>query len=135
MYPPSALLRSGGLDPGEVAARLGLESVDSIPVRPAPRWMVALWRGPVAGMTLPGAIYLRPDVLTGDPRRRAALVVHELVHARQWRELGRAGFLRRYVAGYLRGRRAGLAHDAAYRAIPLEQEAEAAAVSASGAPG
>jgi hypothetical protein len=33
------------------------------------------------------------------------------------------GFLREYLGAYLRARRAGLAHWAAYRAIPLEAEA------------
>jgi hypothetical protein len=61
-------------------------------------------------------------------RRRAAdnarLLRHELVHVRQWRELGFVGFLRRYVGAYLRWRVRGYGHWAAYRRIPLEVEAE-----------
>jgi hypothetical protein len=61
-------------------------------------------------------------------RRRAAssarLLRHELVHVRQWRRLGVAGFLRRYLGAYLRWRVRGYPHRAAYRRIPLEIEAE-----------
>jgi hypothetical protein len=60
-------------------------------------------------------------------RRRAAgsrgLLAHEFVHVRQWRELGVFGFLRRYLAAYLRWRLAGYPHFGAYRRIPLEIEA------------
>jgi hypothetical protein len=74
-------------------------------------------------MTLPWGIYVRKDVLGGDSLRLAGLVTHELVHVRQWRELGTVRFLRRYVAEYLRGRRNGLDHSQAYLAISLEKEA------------
>jgi hypothetical protein len=45
------------------------------------------------------------------------------VHVRQWRELGAARFLWRYLGAYARGRASGLSHAAAYQAIPLEVEA------------
>jgi hypothetical protein len=48
------------------------------------------------------------------------------VHVRQWRELGAARFLVRYVGAYARGRWHGLGHQAAYEAIPLEAEARLA---------
>ena len=61
-------------------------------------------------------------------RRRAAgsarLLRHELVHVRQWRDLGVARFLMRDVGSYLRWRLRGYGHWAAYRRIPLEVEAE-----------
>ena len=64
-------------------------------------------------------------------RRRAGesemLLRHELVHVRQWRELGAARFLWRYLGAYARGRAAGLGHQRAYEAIPLEAEARALA--------
>ena len=83
-----------------------------------------LW---VGGPVPPGAdaITLGAVVVV---RRRAAgeerLLRRELVHVRQWRELGCAGFLRRYVGAYLRWRVRGYPHWAAYRRIPLEVEAE-----------
>ena len=53
----------------------------------------------------------------------AVLLAHELVHVRQWRELGVVGFLVRYVGSYVRWRVRGYGHWAAYRRIPLEVEA------------
>lgn len=54
----------------------------------------------------------------------ARLLRHELVHVRQWRRFGAAGFLRRYLGAYLRWRVRGYPHWAAYRRIPFEVEAE-----------
>ena len=60
-------------------------------------------------------------------RRSAAastrLLLHEGVHVQQWRRLGVAGFLLRYLAAYLRWRLRGYGHRGAYRRIPLEVEA------------
>ena len=53
------------------------------------------------------------------------LIAHELVHVRQWRQLGAVGFLARYLGAYGRGRWRRLGHRAAYEAIPLEVEARA----------
>lgn len=54
----------------------------------------------------------------------AHLLRHELEHVRQYREQGFVGFLRRYVLDYLGLRLRGWGHDAAYRRIPAEIEAE-----------
>lgn len=51
------------------------------------------------------------------------LLAHELVHVRQYNELGAARFLVRYVGSYLGFRLRGYGHIAAYRRIPLEVEA------------
>lgn len=59
----------------------------------------------------------------GDP----ILLRHEEEHVRQWRELGAVRFLRIYLGSYLVARWRGFGHQAAYRLIPLEVEAEAAA--------
>ena len=57
------------------------------------------WLTPgVAAMTLGRVILLRRDH-AGDE----ALLAHELVHVRQWRELGVARFLWRYLGAYARG--------------------------------
>ena len=74
-------------------------------------------------MTLPWAIYIRRDMLGGDAPVLARLVSHELVHVRQWHQLGTLKFLRCYLGDYWRGRRRGLDHTQAYMAISLEQEA------------
>jgi hypothetical protein len=72
----------------------------------------------VAAMTLGRFVLLRRDH-AGD----TALLAHELVHVRQWRELGAVRFLWRYLGAYFCGRRNGLSHQRAYEAIPLEIEA------------
>jgi hypothetical protein len=73
----------------------------------------------VSAITLGPLIILRREAGT-DVR----LLRHELVHVRQWRELGARRFLASYVGAYLRWRLRGYPHWAAYRRIPLEVEAE-----------
>lgn len=75
-------------------------------------------------MTLPWAIYVDPVLLAGDADRLASILVHELVHVRQWRR-GILGFFCRYVGAYLGARLAGAGHREAYQAIPAEREARA----------
>lgn len=58
---------------------------------------------------------------------RVHLLRHEEEHVCQWRALGFFGFLRIYLGSYVRFRWHGFGHQAAYRLIPLEIEAEAAA--------
>jgi hypothetical protein len=72
----------------------------------------------VAGMTLGRWILVRRG-----HERDIDLIGHELVHVEQWRQYGAFGFLRAYLGAYVQGRRAGLSHWAAYRAIPFEAEA------------
>lgn len=74
-------------------------------------------------MTLPWGIFVKPEVLAGDSVRLANLINHELIHVRQWRDLGVSGFVRRYLAEYLRGRLVGHSHGEAYAAISFEREA------------
>jgi hypothetical protein len=61
-------------------------------------------------------------------RKRSAgsrlLLAHELQHVEQWRELGVAEFLRRYLGAYAHWRLHGYPHRAAYRRIPAEITAE-----------
>jgi hypothetical protein len=74
-------------------------------------------------MTLGSTIYVHPRLLEGDPAVLAGLLAHEVVHVRQWRQLGKAGFLRRYLGEYVSNRRRGLGHDESYRRISFEEEA------------
>jgi hypothetical protein len=81
----------------------------------------------VGGPVPPGAAAITIGRVISVRRHAAAderLLAHELVHVRQWRELGVAGFLGRYLGAYLRWRLRGYGHWAAYRRIPLEIEAE-----------
>jgi len=72
-------------------------------------------------------------------RRRAAddthLMRHEQEHLHQWSDLGVGRFLAQYLGAYVRGRLHGYGHKAAYRLIPLEVDAEQAAVDADQAAG
>jgi hypothetical protein len=72
-----------------------------------------------AATTLGRFVLVRPEAVGS-----ARLLRHELVHVRQWRRLGVAGFLRRYLGAYARWRLRRYPHWAAYRRIPLEIEAE-----------
>lgn len=103
------------LSPAEQARHTHVPEQDRERCRLLPtRW----WLPQTAATTLGRWIVIRRELVDDRP-----LVAHELVHVRQWREQGIVGFLRRYLADYIRGRRAGLDHDAAYRAIPFEIEA------------
>lgn len=123
IHRPSAVLLAAGLDPGEIARRVGLRHVDTVPVREARPWLRRLWIGDVAAITLPWAVYLRPDLLAGPAETSAPLLVHELVHVRQWRDLGVGGFTVRYLTEYLRSRLSGWSHAEAYARVSFEREA------------
>ncbi len=69
--------------------------------------------------TLGRFIFLRASAVGS-----ARLLRHELVHVRQWRRLGVAGFGVRYLGAYARWRVRRYPHWAAYRRIPLEIEAD-----------
>jgi hypothetical protein len=120
------MMRAGGVD--AVRLRLLVDPVDPdrVVVRSAPRLMTRLWRKGITAMTFPSTIYVDPTVLAG-ARRPGPLLVHELIHVRQWAELGVARFVWRYLSAYLSGRLRGQGHRDAYLAISLEVEARAAA--------
>lgn len=89
-----------------------------------------LWvGGPVppgaAAITIGSVVSIRQRFVDDDH-----LLRHELVHVRQWRELGFVRFGLIYLSSYLRSRWDGYGHWAAYHRIPLEIEAEAEATRA-----
>ncbi len=84
----------------------------------------------VGGPVPPGSAAITIGSVVSVRRRYAddrRLLRHEEEHVRQWRELGKVGFLRQYLGAYLRWRLRGFGHHAAYRLIPLEVAADAAA--------
>ena len=111
------------MDVAETCTACGLHDIDRVLVRPAPRFLTRVWARGVGAMTLPRGIYVAPALLHGDPETLARLVRHELVHVRQWRELGMLRFLWRYLTEYIRGRLAGRSHVQSYLDISLEREA------------
>ena len=84
----------------------------------------------VGGPVPPGSAAITLGSVVSVRRRYAGdarLLRHEAEHVRQWRELGAVDFIRQYLGAYIGWRRQGFGHHAAYRLIPLEVEAEAAA--------
>ncbi len=77
-----------------------------------------------SGMTIGRFVFLISDV---DRSGRRELVAHELVHVRQYAEVGLVPFLWRYLRDYLAGLRRLRNHRQAYLAIPTEVEARAEA--------
>jgi hypothetical protein len=71
------------------------------------------------GITLGRTIIVRKHAAESQYLR-----LHERVHVEQYQALGVPGFLVRYALSYLRGRVRGYPHQAAYRRIPLEVEAD-----------
>ena len=116
------MLRAGGMDAIRVRLLVAPVDPEQVIVRSAPRIMMGLWGRGISAMTFPNRIYVDPAVITAR-HGPGVLLVHELIHVRQWRELGVARFLWRYLSDYLGGRIKGLGHRAAYLAIPLEVEA------------
>jgi hypothetical protein len=76
----------------------------------------------IAGLTLGRFVFVRRERVND-----TTLLRHELVHVQQWRELGMARFLFRYLRSYVTARRAGHSHWDAYEAIPFEIEARSRA--------
>lgn len=76
------------------------------------------------GMTLGRIVLLRGDRIDA---RASKLIAHELVHVRQFAELGPLRFISRYVSEYLRNLVRLRSHRRAYAAISLEVEARAEA--------
>ena len=72
------------------------------------------------GLTSGRFVLLRTDEPTDGTSR---LIAHELIHVRQFRELGRIGFALRYFSAYFRNLARFRRHRRAYFEIPQEQEA------------
>lgn len=76
------------------------------------------------GMTIGRVVFLRNDGVYDGSRK---IIAHELVHVRQYYELGLLRFLARYLSGYARALWKHRRHRAAYYAIPFEEQAYAEA--------
>lgn len=96
---------------------------EDVTVRKAPRLLSAVWGRTTGAMTLGSTVFVDPAVIERGGGSLVALLKHELVHARQWRDLGVVGFLLRYARQYAVARLTGSTHRQAYLAIDLEVEA------------
>jgi hypothetical protein len=109
-----------------------LRTFDLVPLADRARAVVTIvpWL-PAHGMTVGRFVFLRRSHAD-----RPGLLAHELVHVRQYRELGYLRFSARYLLAYGRNLvRYRFRHDAAYRAIPFEAEAYRMAAAWAGAVG
>ncbi len=119
----SSLLARAGLDTPELRSALRPVSPERIQVWPAGPLLRRLWRKGIAATTLGRWVFVDPEVLRREPRVVGKLIIHELVHVRQFSQLGPARFFLRYFSDYLRARFRGLDDREAYLQIGLEVEA------------
>lgn len=116
------ILADAGYDVDALDAELGSVAINSVNVWPASRWVRAMWRPGIMGVTQWRWILVDPQALA-DRHKLARLVLHELVHVQQFAEMGYVRFMYRYIRDYVSGRRAGMDPREAYLAIPAEVEA------------
>ncbi|HEX6286478.1 MAG TPA: hypothetical protein VFZ80_03255 [Acidimicrobiia bacterium] len=119
------ILRKAGLDGDELRAAIAPVDPDTVNVWPASRSMMRLWRRGIKGVTIRSWVFVDPEILRGDADRLGRLVIHELVHVRQFNESGYVPFSLRYVYEYLGGVLQGKGLRQAYLDISAEQEARA----------
>lgn len=111
------------MDGAELRALIHPVDPDKIPLRPAPSWLRTIWGADIRAIALGRTVFVRPDQFSADPKVLGRLIIHELVHIRQWSDYGTIGFIGRYTRRYLAGIARGLGHRAAYRSNPYEAEA------------
>ena len=74
------------------------------------------------GMTIGRFVFLRDDNIS---KSGSSLIAHELVHVRQFAEMGAFRFFSAYLSAYFKNLWRLKNHRQAYLQIPLEQEARA----------
>lgn len=104
-----------------------IEAYDLIPAEISRRVVmirVPLLPGPYSGMTLGPVVVLAKTIRPDAPH---PLMAHELVHVRQYHEMGLPLFAWRYNRAFVKGLLQFRSWNKAYRAIPAEQEARSLA--------
>ena len=117
------LLRETGYDTGTLRACIAPVDPNDVNVYPASRLLRRFWRPGIKGVTHWKWVLVDPELLKGDRQRLARLVIHELVHVRQYREAGYVRFMAGYIWEYWRGRFTGKDGRQAYLDISSEVEA------------
>lgn len=120
------VLSDAGLDSAGLRDTIAPVDPETINIWPASRWMRAFWRPGIKAVTQGRWIFADPDLIAGDPGQLARTVVHELIHVKQFADLGYVRFMYRYLRDYLENRLAGLTKGDAYRANWAEMEAREA---------
>lgn len=117
------VLREAGYDTDALRVRIAPVDPDGINVWPASRFFRRFWRHGIKAVTHGRLVFVDPGLMKGDRDRLARLVVHELIHVRQYAAAGYVRFIASYLKEYWKGRIGGKSPYEAYRDIPHEQEA------------
>ncbi|HUG08927.1 MAG TPA: hypothetical protein VMP13_08550 [Acidimicrobiia bacterium] len=117
------ILREAGYDTDALRVRIAPVDPDQINVWPASRLFRRLWRQGIGGVTHGRFVFVDPDMMRDDRERLARLVIHELIHVRQYRAAGYLRFVTSYLKEYWIGRLGGKTPREAYRDISHEREA------------
>lgn len=117
------LLRASGYDTDALRVRIAPVNPDYINIWPASRVFRRFWRRGIRGVTYGSLVFVDKDVMRGDPEHLARLVIHELIHVRQFRSAGHLRFVMAYLKDYWTGRLGGKSPSEAYRDISYEREA------------
>jgi hypothetical protein len=91
-----------------------------------PWWLRPFLQRGVIGLALGRRIYIAPRMRERPAEEVEQLIRHELAHVRQVARLGLLRFLWRYLAEYVRLRRAGKSSSEAYNELSFEREAREA---------
>ena len=81
------LLRDVGLDTPHLRARIAPIDPDSVGFWPAAPMLRKLWRPGIRAVTLWRWVLVDPELMRGDKLRLARVIIHEMVHLRQFAEL------------------------------------------------
>ena len=119
---PAARFVGTALNP-DYLVRIHPVTPETVTVLSAPRLMRKLWGKETGAMTIGKRIFVDPAVLERGGRKLRVLLMHEMVHSRQWQERGSRRFLTAYLRQYLVARITGATHREAYLAIEAEVEA------------
>ena len=117
------LLRVVGYDTDALRVRIAPVNPDEINIWPASRVFRRFWRQGIRGVTYGRFVFVDSEVMRGDPEHLARLVIHELIHVRQFRAAGCLRFVKSYLKDYWAGRIGGKSSSEAYRDISYEREA------------
>lgn len=117
------VLRRAGYDSEALRVRIAPVDPDEINVWPASRLFRRFWRSGIRGVTHWRFVFVDAELMRGDPERLARLVIHELVHVRQYIAAGYFRFVASYIREYWIGRIGGKSPRQAYVDISLEREA------------
>ena len=117
------ILRKVGYDTDALRVRIAPVDPDQINIWPASHVFRRFWRSEISGVTHGKFVFVDPEVMRGDPNRLGRLVVHELIHVRQYKAAGYLRFVTSYLKEYWIGRLGGKSPRDAYLDISLEREA------------